>query len=264
VTAGTPRLTVLRPDDTAMVLAVAVPGLLEQHADEVLPLASAGKVLLLAETARALVAGELDGGEPLDIRDDDYCGGSGLLVQLSARRWTVADLALLTASVSDNTATNALLRRVGIEQVNAQAHALGLRQTRLLDRIREPRLPYHAPTFAEGTARELAALAERIAGDELWARTVLDWMATSTDRSMVPAFIPHDPEDHAVPIGDPEHGLWLANKTGVDEGTRADVGVVRGSRQACYAVIARGPAGTEHDMVRAMREVGALIYDYVS
>lgn len=250
--------------DVPGVLAVAVPGLLERHADDVLPLASVGKLLLLAETARALVSGELDGGEPLDIRDEDRCGGSGLLVRLSASRWTVADLALLTAAVSDNTATNTLLRRIGLDRVNARAQQLGMHHTRLLDRVREPRLPEHAPTFAVGTARELAALATRIAGDEPWARTVLAWMAAGTDRSMVPAAIPHDPEDRAVPIGLPVRGLWVANKTGVDIGTRADVGVVRGTRQACYAVLASGPAGAEFDMVRAMREVGALIRTFVS
>src|SRR3954468_7529574 len=100
-------------DDAPGTLAFAVPGWAEHRADEVLPLASVGKLLVLVTVARGFGSGDLDPEEPLALMDDDYCGGSGLLVKLSARRWTLRDLAVLTASVSDNTATNALLRRVG-------------------------------------------------------------------------------------------------------------------------------------------------------
>lgn len=239
-------------------IAYAVPGYGEHRADELLPLASVGKLLLLASVAQGFVTGKLDPAEQLLLQDTDYCAGSGLLQKLTARRWTLADLAHLTASVSDNTATNALLRRVGLEQVSADAETLGLKQTRLLDRIREPRLPHHPPTFAVGTARELAALATTIADDPSWGPLLLEWMAGCLDRSMVCAAIPHDPEDATV-RDLPVAGLWVANKTGTDTGTRCDVGVVRGARQVCYAVLTRCPAGREFDMVVAMREVGAVV-----
>jgi beta-lactamase class A len=251
-------LTGLPPEELPGTLAVAVPGVLEHRADELLPLASVGKVLLLAELARGLTEGELDPDEPLSLLEEDYCGGSGLLAGLSPRRWTIADLARLTAAVSDNTATNALIRRVGLDRVNGNAERLGLAWTRVLDRIREPRLPEHAPTFAVGTARELAGLAQRIAGEEPWARVLLGWMAACADRSMVPALIPHDPEDSAV-RSVPSPRLWVANKTGTDSGTRCDVGVVRGGRQVCYAVLSSCPPGEEFAMVQAMRAVGAWI-----
>ncbi|HEY3869342.1 MAG TPA: serine hydrolase [Actinocrinis sp.] len=257
-------------DSMISTLAISVPGLIASCADEVLPLASVGKLLLLAEVARQAAGGALDPDEPVEVRPEDRCAGSGLLVDLAPQRWTVADLALLAASVSDNTATNALLRRIGLDRVNQGANELGLRETRLLDRIREPRLPQHAPTFAVGTARELAALAELIAGPEPWARTVLGWLAASTDRAMVAAGIPHDPERRDVPEpaapGRPARaaGLWVANKTGTDAGIRADVGVVRGVRQVCYAVLGSGPPGGEFDLLRAMRAVGVLVSRFAS
>ena len=247
-------------------LAVCAPGLLEARADEVLPLASVGKLLLLAEIARQFADGRLDPEEQADVAAEDHCGGSGLLAHLSPQRWTLADLVRFTAAVSDNTATNALIRRVGLERVNAGAEELGLRRTRILDRIREPRLPHHPPTFARGTARELAALATRVAGPEPWGRTMLGWLAANTDRSMVAAAVPHDPEDRDVPdaahrcdAAGPRGTLWLANKTGTDTGTRADVGVVRGAREVAYAVIGTCEPGGEYELVRAMRAVGLLI-----
>ncbi|MEZ0109182.1 beta-lactamase class A [Catenulispora sp. EB89] len=240
------------------LLAYSVPGWGEHRADEVLPLASVGKLLLLASVAQGFAAGTLDPDEPIALLDQDYSAGSGLLLKLSARDWTLLDLARLTASVSDNTATNALLRRIGLERVAADTAALGLRHTRILDRIREPRLPEHPPTFAVGTARELASLVGIVAGDREWGPLLMEWMAGCLDRSMVAAAVPHDPEDATVREL-PLSRLWVANKTGTDAGTRCDVGVVRGARQVCYAVLSRCSAGDEFAMVQGMRTIGAAV-----
>jgi beta-lactamase class A len=257
----------------AGTIAVAVPGLVEHRADLVLPLASVGKLLLLVETARQIAAGTREAVEPVDLLDEDYCGGSGLLRGLTARRWTIGDLALLAASVSDNTATNALLRVVGLDQVNDGAAELGLAQTRILDQVREPRTPEHAPTFAVGTARELAGLAGRIgapASDERqWAGLVLGWLAANTDRGMVPALIPHDPEDDRLPAESPLPAgtpvSWVANKTGTDAGIRSDVGVVVGTwRRVGYAVLTTCEPGQEFTMLQAIRRVGSLVGGYAS
>ncbi|WP_244301893.1 serine hydrolase [Microbispora triticiradicis] len=242
-------------------LAVCVPGLLGVNEDVVLPLASTGKVLLLAALARDVASGALDPAEPVALLDEDYAGGSGLLTELSARRWTIGDLAVLTASVSDNTATNALLRRLGLARVDAAAGALGLAGTRVHDRIREPRLPAHPPAFATGTARELAGLMRSVAyGREPWQRLLLGWMACNTDRGLVPALLPHEPEDREPPRVLPyAAGVWVANKTGTDAGTRADVGVIAAARWEGYAVLAHGPEGSEQALVRAVRQAGVAV-----
>lgn len=246
-------------------LAVCVPGTLGVNEDVVLPLASTGKVLLLAALARDVAAGAVDPDERLALLDEDYAGGSGLLTGLSARDWTLGDLALLTASVSDNTATNALLRRLGLARVDAAAAALGLARTRVHDLIREPRLPVHPPAFATGTARELAGLMRSVAhGSEPWQRLLIGWMAHNTDRALVPALLPHEPEDRDLPEALPyAAGVWVANKTGTDAGTRADVGVIVAARREGYAVLAHGRAGEEHALVRAIRLAGLVIADTV-
>ncbi|MFI7625938.1 serine hydrolase [Microbispora rosea] len=246
-------------------LAVCVPGVLGLNEDVVLPLASTGKVLLLAALAQDVAAGVVDPDERVTLLDEDYAGGSGLLTVLSARDWTTGDLALLTAAVSDNTATNALLRRLGLGRVDAAAAALGLARTRIHDKIREPRLPEHPPSFATGTARELAGLTRSLAhGREPWQRLLLGWMAHNTDRALVPALLPHEPEDRDPPAVLPyAAGVWVANKTGTDAGTRADVGVMAGARWEGYAVLAHGPAGREHALVRAIRQAGLAIADTV-
>ncbi|MEU4327975.1 serine hydrolase [Nonomuraea dietziae] len=235
----------------AITLAMATRDLLtgEAHGvneDVELPLASVGKLLLLAEVAMSIEGGILGAGEPVELLDDDYCAGSGLLTSLANRAWTVGDLALLTAAISDNTATNALLRRVGVERVNAAAAALGLSRTRLLDRVREPRGPEHPPTFAIGTAAELVSLAVLVSGEEGWQVLMRGWMRQNTDHSLVPALVRHDPE-----------GGWLANKTGTDDGVRTDVGIMSG--RVAYAVLACGPPGSDHELATAVRQAGLAI-----
>ncbi|MFG1755828.1 serine hydrolase [Streptosporangium sandarakinum] len=241
-------------------VAVSVPGMISRHEDTELVLASTGKLLLLAAAARDIAAGALEEAETVEIRPDDRCGGSGLMGALSGDRWPVGDLAVLVASVSDNTATNALLRRIGLDRVAEVAAGLGFTRTRVLDRIREPRLPSHPPAFALGTAGELARFAARLDGAEEWSRTMLRWMAHNTDRSLVPALLPHEPEDRVIPAAPPRGMVWVANKTGTDTGVRADVGVMIGpERRIGYAVVANGPAGSEHALVRSARRAGLAI-----
>ncbi|MFD0634651.1 serine hydrolase [Catenulispora yoronensis] len=165
--------------DLPGTLAYSIPGWGEHRADEPLPLASVGKLLLLATMARGFNTGDLDPDEPLRLLDEDYASGSGVLLNLSARTWTLSDLARLTAAISDNTATNALLRRVGLDRVATDATTAGLHHTRILDRIREPRLPEHPPMFAIGTARELSAFTELIATNREWGPLLLEWMAAA-------------------------------------------------------------------------------------
>ncbi len=242
------------------VLAVSVPGLIALHEDAELTLASTGKLLLLAAVARGVAAGDLDPAEVVEIEEDDRCGGSGLLGVLSGRAWRIWDLAVLTAAVSDNTATNALLRRVGLDRVAESSAELGFVRTRILDRIREPRLPSHPPTFAVGTAAELARFATGLDGRQEWSRLMLGWMAHNGDRSLVPALLAHEAEEREVPASVPAGKVWVANKTGTDTGVRADVGVMIGSgRRIGYAVLANGPAGAEHALVERVRQAGLAI-----
>ncbi|MFF2954656.1 serine hydrolase [Kitasatospora sp. NPDC057965] len=245
----------------------------------VLPVASASKLLLLAEVARRLDSGELRADAVVPIGDEDVAGGTGLLRRLArgpasgrgsagagACGWTVEDLAWLTASVSDNTATNALLRTVGLPATERLARELGLERLTLHDRVRDVRGPGVPPVFATGTARDLARLVALAVRGELVtpgaSARLLEWMRSNTDHGLVPALVQHDPYAECFPDPLPG-GLLVANKTGTDTGVRADAGVLIGTRRVAYAVIAHwdvalGPS-TERAAVHAIREVGRAL-----
>ncbi|MFH8475476.1 serine hydrolase [Streptomyces sp. NPDC018000] len=253
---------------TLAVAAVDIDGGETVQVDEhtVLPVASASKLLLLAEVARRLDTGELLADGTVEVLDEDVADGTGLLRRMSRRGWTVEDLAWLTASVSDNTATNALLRLVGRESTARLAKELGLDRLTLHDKVRDIRGPDVPPVFATGTAKDLAQLVTHAVRGTMSSPAasarLLRWMRANTDHGLVPALVDHDPYAPGFPSPLPD-GLLVANKTGTDTGVRADAGVIVGRRRLAYAVVAHwdpalGPSA-ERAAVQAVRDVGRTL-----
>ena len=231
--------------------------------DCALPTASVGKVLLLVATAAAIEAGALAPETPLLRVPEDAVADSGLWQHLTADELSVHDLATLVGAVSDNYATNVLLRAVGPEAVADVTDALGLKATRLYDRVRDARGPEHPPTLSEGSAAELAALMVdlydgAVVSPAVSAR-VLGWLAAGADLSLVAAPLHLDPLAHA----DGDRGVRLWHKTGTDQGTRADVGLLQaGERARAYAVLARwAPDGPDRrdEVLAVMHALGAAL-----
>ncbi len=236
----------------------------QQAATRVQPTASVGKLLLLLETARRIEAGTSDPDLLLD-RGDDPVADSGLWQRLRTRELPVADLAVLVGAVSDNLATNVLLRHVGLDAVDALRGGLGLVDTRLLDQVRPERGPRHAAALSTGRADELSALVHRMAtpgaARPAGAERVTEWLSGNTDLSMVAGAFGLDPIAHRA-ADRPRVQLW--NKTGTDTGIRADVGYVsRGSTAYAYAVLAAWEVGAGPDpttrVLAAMHSVGAAL-----
>ncbi|MDK7136535.1 serine hydrolase [Lactobacillus paragasseri] len=54
----------------------------------------------------------------LTLSSNDIVGGAGIINRLSIKSWKISDLLDLMLSVSDNTATNALLNYYNINTIN--------------------------------------------------------------------------------------------------------------------------------------------------
>ncbi len=104
-----------------------------RHADEPFPTASAIKIGILYELLRQADEGRvaLDERHPLDAAAK--AGGSGVLQHLSAPAMSARDHAVLMMLLSDNTSTNVLIDRLGMDAVNARMASLGA-QTFSLER----------------------------------------------------------------------------------------------------------------------------------
>ncbi|MBM0225272.1 serine hydrolase, partial [Micromonospora sp. ATA51] len=102
------------------------------RADEQVVIASVFKILLVLEFARQVAAGQLDPTERVLVRADDRLGGWGIAGCADDAEVSLRDLAYFAMSVSDNTAADLLLRRVGPDVVPMLAAELGLSRTRIV------------------------------------------------------------------------------------------------------------------------------------
>lgn len=98
--------------------------------DVPLPTASVFKVPVMVELFRQAGEGLVDLSEMHTLTDEDKAPGSGVLREMTGGlRISLRDLATLMIIISDNTAADLCLRKVGVDRVNALMQELGLKNT---------------------------------------------------------------------------------------------------------------------------------------
>jgi beta-lactamase class A len=105
--------------------------------------ASTVKLAIMIELFRRVDAGTIDLAWRHTFAETDKTQGSGVLMHLGVGlSLSLADLAYLMMSISDNAATNILIDTVGLDQVNACMRSLGMPDSRLGRKMRgRPVLP---------------------------------------------------------------------------------------------------------------------------
>jgi beta-lactamase class A len=108
----------------------------ELRADAPVPTASTIKLPIMVELFAEAEEGKLDWNQKLELRDQDKVSGSGVLTEFSGGdAFPIRDLMHLMIVVSDNTATNLILDRIGGNAVNQRMAQLGLKQTAVMRKI---------------------------------------------------------------------------------------------------------------------------------
>lgn len=125
------------------------------RADEQVVIASVFKILLVLEFARQAAVGQLDPTERVRIGAADRLGGWGTAGCADDVELSLRDLAFFAMSVSDNTAADLLMRRVGPDVVPLLAAELGLTRTRVVGGPRQ----LLESMFADVGARDAADFA---------------------------------------------------------------------------------------------------------
>ena len=198
------------------VLDLATGNSISSNADETFPTASTIKIAILAEFFRQAQQGKLDLNEIYTLQSSDLVGGSGIAGSLTAgtTKLTLRDVAALMISVSDNSMTNVIINRIGMDNVNALLDSLGLGHTRLRRKMMDIK------AAAEGrenvaTPREISGLLEALyRGKVLNKQFTEDFFSLLSihKESYIPRYLPED--------------LHVANKPGELEGVRNDCGLI--------------------------------------
>jgi len=100
------------------------------NGDEIFPTASVFKVPVIVELYRQVEGGTVSLDERVVLREADKVPGSGILKELSpGLALTLRDLVELMVILSDNTATDLVVEKVGMVNINATIRRLGLEKT---------------------------------------------------------------------------------------------------------------------------------------
>jgi beta-lactamase class A len=186
------------------------------HENEVFAQASSIKIAVLANLYLQAQQGKLKLTDLYTVQSSDLVPDSDIMNGLTpgVTRITLRDLANMMVAVSDNSATNVLIDRVGMENVNAMLDSLGLTHTRLrrkmmdLDAAKQGRENISTP-------REMMMLLDTIYKEKVLNKesTADFFKVLSTNKdSWIPRDLPAD--------------VKSANKPGSLEGVRNDSGIV--------------------------------------
>lgn len=238
-----------------------------------MPTASVIKLAVLAEVFRQEHAGSLSLGERIVLDESNRVGGSGVLKDLSPGvALSVLDYATLMIVMSDNSATNVLIDRVGgVGAVNRFVGGqLGLETIALHRKVSFTALEPASsrPFLGEASPRHLMELMSLIWQRELVSPRACDEMLAILGRQhfldQVPRFLDCDllADESRGP-----NGIAVACKTGMVDGIRADAGLLllRG-RPVSYAVMSAGCADTtlhaDHEGILANAAAGRILAEH--
>ncbi len=220
------------------------------RADERLPSASLIKLFVLWHLFERADSGDLDLLEETTLSPDAVAEGGVLHRASPGARLRLEDLALLMLSVSDNTATNALIDRLGIDAVNASIRRLGCIKTvlgrKMLD-FEARRQGLDNYTCAREVGELLARIAQR-------GGRMLDLLSVQKNVGKLPAEIPFEDADDLEPL--------LAHKTGELPGHEHDAGILfhRTDRPVIVAALTAG-LPDRLSGCRLCARVGGIVYE---
>ena len=180
-----------------------------------MPAASTIKIPVMVEVFRQLQAGRFDLNRRVTLRNADKDWGSGELCDAPAgRSYPVSDLLAKMIDISDNTATNMLIRLVGRRSINSSMLELGLRHTVLANDIRSEGygIRYDLRSSPQDLARLLSGMAHQRLVDEWSSAQMIAILSGQEHNTLIPEPLPPD--------------LAIAHKTGTLHDTLNDVGIV--------------------------------------
>lgn len=225
---------------------------LERLPAQAFPTASSIKLAILYELFKQADEGrvKLDATIPWDRTR--AVGGSGVLFELSNPALTLGDYATLMVVLSDNTATNVVIERIGMEAVNARMSMLGAPEIQLRRRMMDLQA---AQEGRENTATPaaLARLLVAIHKGEGLAPASRDALLATLKKGKSSAML------RGIPAGVP-----VASKPGDLDGVRADAGTVYLPGRPYVFVAMTSWLQKDEEGERAIEELSRAAFEYFS
>jgi beta-lactamase class A len=211
----------------------------------VFPTASTIKLAVVYELFKQADAHKLRLDEPLTLDRAHAVGGSGVLFQLGTPTLSIRDYATLMVTLSDNTATNVLIDRLGMAAINARLQTLGLTATQLRRHMMDAEAARRGDENVS-TPAEIVRLLQAIDKEQPEAVALLRKPKESRLRNGLPP------------------GVETADKPGELDGVRVDAGVVYERNRPYVVCVMMTYLKSETEGERAIEEMSRAAYDYFS
>jgi beta-lactamase class A len=209
------------------------------NATQSMPAASTIKIPVMVEVFRQLQAGKFDIDRHVTLlaRDKDY--GSGELCDAPVgTTYSIADLLEKMIDISDNTATNMLIRLVGRRNINVSMRELGLTRTHLTQDIRTT--DWSIRSALRTSPHDLVHLLELMARRQLVNEWSSNEMISILEEDQINTLLPEPlPDD-----------IEIAHKTGSFFDTLNDAGIVY-AENAPYVIAVMTTALPTQDIGRS-------------
>jgi beta-lactamase class A len=194
------------------------------NADEPMPSASLIKLPVMIEVYQQVAEGKIKLSDPVTLRQEDKVPGSGVLTDHFSPGVTfpLRDAVHLMIAVSDNTATNLVLDKIGIGATALRMESWGFPNTKIHAKSFRGSAtsvyPERTKRFGLGstTAREMVEIVARLHDGKLVSpeacKEMLDLLRKCDDNAKFPRFLPES--------------VKVAHKTGSLSDARTDAGIL--------------------------------------
>jgi len=209
------------------------------------PTASAIKLAIVYELFKQAEEKRIDLDEKITLDRRQAVGGTGVLVEMGTPTLSIRDYAVLMVTLSDNTATNVLIDRLGMDRIAARMQGLGLSGTKLRRHMMDTAAARRGDENVS-TPDELAKLLRAMNETMPDAITLLK-----------------KPKENRLRKGLPE-GVASADKSGELEGVRVDAGVVYAKNRPYVLCVMTTFLKDEAEGERAIEEISRVAYEYFS
>ena len=238
------------------------------HATERLPAASLIKLPILLTVLEAVSQGKLELNERVPLSAAARVGGSGILYTLQAGlEPTIHDLLTLMIVVSDNTATNMLIERIGQEKISTFCQQHGFSETVLVGKLQLPETEQNdaqrrGERNSSCAADMLGLLLGLVRGDLLPPAETELALSILKKQQFTEALARYLPTDSELETSYVE----VASKSGCLRGVWHDAGIVFSGGQPLYVLVVMTSGSTDRrfhpdqEGVKLIAEVSRRVY----
>lgn len=218
------------------------------NSDLLFPASSLIKLPILWEFFYQCAAGSINPIEEIELRDEDMVIGFGILRQIKpGLKLRLHDLVVLMIVISDNTATNLLMDKLGIENINNSMQRLGLTHTVLHHKMYDLGNT-NQDNFT--TPADMARILEAFVKDK-------QLLGQYSDEPL--KILEGQQCRNKLHLGI-SRGTRLANKTGESLWLEHDVGVLFGQEATVIVVVMTMGLLENYDGIKLCQDIARLVH----